>query len=150
MTGRFGDLRKWRERDTPPDTEDTSPATITEETPEPSPSVDAAPAEPSPRVEEAGAGAPAAPTPTGARPDSASATPRRRERRMREESTGILGRVPMSVRDEFDRHLLDARPYVGRTNMNLAVHALVALVIENPEFRECWVDKMIELREQEG
>ncbi len=147
MTGRFGDLRKWRERDTAPDTEDTDPATITPEVAEPPAPVERTSAESAPLVD---AVAPTPPLPTDPGPDRTPSVSRRRERRMREESTGILGRVPVSVRDDFDRHLLDARPYVGRTNMNLAVHALVALVIENPEFRECWVDKMIELREQEG
>lgn len=63
-----------------------------------------------------------------------------------ERRVGILGRIPSSLKDDYDEMLLRARKYIGRPNADLAVQAWVELTLQDESVQRRWLKRIQELR----
>lgn len=63
-----------------------------------------------------------------------------------ERRVGILGRVPASLKDDYDEMLLRARKYIGRPNADLALQAWVELTLEDEALQRRWLRRIQDLK----
>lgn len=63
-----------------------------------------------------------------------------------ERRIGIVGKIPASLKDNYDEMVLRSRKYIGRPNADLAVQAWVELTLEDENFRHNWLKRIQELK----